>query len=116
MKLRYPELRQINGERYKDWVYTYRSQETKLYGAKLTENVVQSLARIIIAAAEIKLYDHGHRAVMQVHDELLYVVEDKLVDKFTLVLEKVLTAKVPWMPDLPIACDINHGDNYAQAK
>jgi len=116
MKLRYPNLHQIEGEKYLDWVYDYRGKETKLYGAKLVENLVQALARIIIAAAEIRLYDAGFRAAMQVHDELIFSVPDNLVGKFSLVLERVLTQPVPWMPELPVAAEVSHGDTYADAK
>lgn len=116
MKLRYPNLHQIEGEVYKEWVYDYRGKETKIYGAKLVENLVQALARIIIAAAEIRLYDAGFRAAMQVHDELIFSVPDNLVGKFSLVLERVLTQPVSWMPELPIAAEVSHGATYADAK
>lgn len=116
MKLRYPDLKQVQNGQYREWVYTYRGQETKIYGAKLVENLVQALARIIIAAAEIRLYDAGWRAAMQVHDELIYVVDDHLVGKFSLVLERVLTQPVPWMPNLPVAAEVAHGETYADAK
>ena len=116
MKLRYPNLHQIEGEKYKEWVYDYRGKETRIYGAKLVENLVQALARIIIAAAEIRLYDAGFRAAMQVHDELIFSVPDDLVGKFSLVLERVLTQPVPWMPELPVAAEVSHGQTYADAK
>jgi DNA polymerase len=116
MKLRYPNLHQIEGERWKEWVYDYRGKETRIYGAKLVENLVQALARIIIAAAEMRLYDAGFRAAMQVHDELIFSVPDNLVGKFSLVLERVLTQPVPWMPELPVAAEVSHGDTYADAK
>lgn len=116
MKLRYPNLYQKRIEGYTNWVYDYRGNETTIYGAKLVENVVQALARIIVSAAEVYLIKAGHYAVLQVHDELLYVVSDEKVDKFSLVLRKVLERPVPWMPELPVAAEVEHGDTYADAK
>ena len=116
MKLRYPNLYQKHVEGYMNWVYDYRGNETTIYGAKLVENIVQALARIIVSAAEVRLIKAGWYAVLQVHDELLYVMPDKLVDKFSQVLQKVLEQPVPWMPELPVAAEVAHGDTYADAK
>lgn len=116
MKLRYPGLHQKVVDGYNNWVYDYRGNENTIYGAKLVENIVQALARIIIAAAEIRMYKAGWPAAMQVHDELIYVVRNQLVPKFTKVLEKVLVQQVPWMPSLPVAAEVESGDTYADAK
>lgn len=116
MKLRYPKLEQKQVDGYRNWVYDYRGNENTIYGAKLVENIVQALARIIIAAAEIRMYKAGWPAAMQVHDELIFVVRNQLVEKFVKVLERVLVQPVDWMPDLPVACEVEYGDTYADAK
>jgi DNA polymerase I-like protein with 3'-5' exonuclease and polymerase domains len=78
--------------------------------------VVQALARIVISNAELELAKFGIFAALQVHDELVYVVPEKHVAIYTKAIEKALTARVPWMPNLPVACEIKAGESYGQCK
>ena len=112
-RLNYPDLRR---DSHGQWVYTYRGKETNLYGGKLIENIVQALAAIVVSTAEVYLYRRGWLSSLQVHDELVYLIPEALVEKFCKVLEKVLTRPVEWMPDLPVAAEVAYGDNYAEAK
>ena len=50
-----------------------------LYGAKLLENIVQALARIIIMDAALRLEDIGLRFVLQAHDELVFCLPEQEV-------------------------------------
>ena len=112
MYLTYAELVNAGG-RYK---YKGNKGWTDLYGGKLTENVVQALARIVMTTAELRLAAAGVRAALSVHDELVYVIKTDQVSTFVPALRKALTAPVPWMPELPINCEIGVGDNYGEAK
>jgi DNA polymerase len=112
MHLQYPDLTNMAGR------HMYRSGREKrdLYGGKLTENVVQALARIVMTTAELRLAKAGLRAALSVHDELVFVVPEEKVPQVKRALRMALTAKVPWMPDLPVNCEIGVGDNYGEAK
>lgn len=112
MRLIYPELHE--GE--DGWVYKSRGCFTKLYGGKLTENLVQALARIIVSTTELMLYHKGWPAALQVHDELVYVIPENKAHIFARVLNKALVQPVPWLPNLPLAAEVNIGKNYAEAK
>lgn len=87
-----------------------------LWGGHITENVCQALAKIILASAEVRIAKHGLRAALQVHDELVFVVPTTHVESCRLAVEKALTAPVPWMPTLPLACEVKYGQSYAEAK
>ena len=113
MRLVYPDLKQNS---LGQWIYTYRGEPTTLYGGKLIENIVQALARIVVSTAEVYLYRRGWLSSLQVHDELVYIILETLVEKFCKVLEAVLTRPVEWMPGLPVAAEVAYGDNYAEAK
>lgn len=89
---------------------------TKLWGGAITENVVQALAKIVISTAELRLAKAGLRSVLQVHDELVYCVPTESVPVVTKAIKAVLCAQVPWLPDLPVACEIKHGPSYGDAK
>ena len=112
MFLTYPHLTNAGG-RYK---YKFGTQWRDIYGGKLTENVVQALARIVMTTAELRIAKAGITAALSVHDELVYVIKEEQVDVFVPALRKALTARVPWMPDLPVNCEIGVGDNYGEAK
>jgi len=109
----YPNLRKdANG----DYWYTSTRGQARLYGGKLLENICQALARIILANVEVTMYKYGVMAQLQVYDELVFVVKEQYVERVSVALEKLMTAPVPWLPDLPLACEIGVGDNYGECK
>jgi DNA polymerase len=87
-----------------------------LWGGAITENIIQALARIIITNAELTLASAGLTTVLQVHDELVYCVPEKHADVIKNAIAKVMTRQVPWLPDLPVACEVGVGDSYGAAK
>ena len=112
MFLTYPELTNAGG-RYK---YRFGTEWRDIYGGKLTENVVQALARIVMTTAELRLAKAGLTAALSVHDELVFVVPEDCVVDVVSAVRKALTAPVKWMPELPVNCEIGVGDNYGDAK
>lgn len=112
MYLTYPSLTP-SGRNYK---YKWGVMWREIYGGKLTENVVQALARIVMTTAELRLARAGMTAALSVHDELVYVVKEDQVDLAKKALHMALTAPVEWMPELPVNCEIGVGDNYGEAK
>jgi len=88
----------------------------RVWGGLLMENICQALARIIITTAELKLARAGLPAVLQVHDELVYVVPENIAERVAKVVAKVMTSTVPWLPSLPVACEVGIGDCYGAAK
>lgn len=112
MYLTYPELTNVHG-RFK---YRFGTEWRDIYGGKLTENVVQALARIVMTTAELRLAKAGLNAALSVHDELVYVVRESHVNGVVSAVRKALTAPVSWMPELPVNCEIGVGDNYGEAK
>ena len=113
MPIIYPELKRgADGKA----TYMVGKQVKSLYGGKMTENVVQALARIVMSTAEIRLAKRGLRAALSVHDELVYVVRDEYLDAVKRATTLALTAPVTWMPKLPVACTTGIGDTYYDCK
>ncbi len=113
--LRYPDLQLIDGE------FMYRSTPRskgptrKLYGAKVVENLIQALARIVIT--DQMLAAGGHMPIiLQVHDEIITMAPDAQVAATTKKLEQIMSIPPKWMPELPIACESNSGLNYGDCK
>jgi DNA polymerase I-like protein with 3'-5' exonuclease and polymerase domains len=100
------------------WVCTYAGKRKKLFGGKLLENIIQALARIAIMQADLvmrRLYPWVDLA-LQVHDELVYIVPDEILDRFSADLLSAMSKRVDWMPGVPIAAELHIADNYGDTK
>jgi DNA polymerase len=69
---------------------------TRTYGGRLTENIVQGVARDVLADALVRLDREGLRPVGHVHDEAL--CENRDLDR----VMKVMLEQPDWAPGLPI--------------
>lgn len=126
MYIRYPALR-ANANNYeyiadarqyrkavKDRVMTGEADDiswTKIYGGKVTENVVQALARIVVAEQMVAIGQHYHVA-FQVHDELIITAPATHASEAEQHLVEVMSTAPSWCADLPVACEAGHAENY----
>lgn len=88
---------------------------TRLYGGKITENIVQALARIVVAEQMI-LIGKRYPVVLQVHDEVVVCVDEDEAEEAKAFMEVVMSTPPKWMPTLPVACEAGIGDNYGECK
>ena len=80
---------------------TRKWERTETYGGKLTENIVQSIARDCLADKMMQLDRQGYDIVFHVHDEIILDVprEDK---DAAAVIDKVMGEPIDWAPGLPL--------------
>ncbi len=79
---------------------TKKWEKLSTYGGKLTENVVQAIARDCLAESLVRLYNAGHRTAMHIHDEVALDVPEIEAD-----LDKVtgiMGQPIAWAPGLPL--------------
>lgn len=118
MSIRYPNLRQEKDEEKKEinWVYGREGEKpTKLYPGKITNNVVQGTARIVMTDGMLRV-DKKFPIAGTVHDELIAVVPDEAVaDAKTWVLAQ-MTMVPNYMPGIPLAADGGAHRRYGLAK
>jgi DNA polymerase len=91
-----------------EWVLTTRRGRTKYYGAKLIENVVQALARLVMSQAMLRIEVIQHlRPCMTTHDEVVYIFNDygELTERMLYYIIEELTRPPLWMPDIPLAAE-----------
>lgn len=116
LDLKYHDLRNTGD----GWVYSYAGKPRRLYGGALLENIIQALARIIITDAIIRIRQRisalGIHLALQVHDELVYIVPDHLVDIVKAILTEEMNRRPIWAPDLPLQSETGVGQNYGDAK
>lgn len=84
---------------------TWERQDT--YGGKLTENIVQAVARDCLACAMLNAEKAGYNIVFHVHDEMIVEVPNSDTDAES-IITKLMALSPPWAPDLPLK-----GETYA---
>ena len=84
---------------------------TKVYGGKVTENIVQALAAIVIREQMAAVGQHHHVA-FQVHDEIIITAPAATADAAEQKLIAVMSTPPKWAPDLPVACESGKAPTY----
>ena len=114
MKLLYPDLRIIQDDKGRSQ-YVYGPDATKLYAGKITNNVTQALARIVMTDGMLRV-SKRYFIAGTVHDELIAVVPDAEVDEAkTWVLEQ-MTMEPRYMPGIPLDAEGGAHRRYGLAK
>lgn len=76
-------------------------QKLETYGGKLVENIVQAIARDLLAEAITRIEKAGHRIVMHIHDEV--VIDEPINSDITVADICALMNELPeWAEGLPI--------------
>lgn len=124
--IRYPALR-ANGTNYEyiGDARTYRKAVTdrvmsgqvsdiswtKIYGGKVTENIIQAMARIVVSEQMTAVGQHYHVA-FQVHDEIIITAPATHATEAEKHLVTLMSTAPSWCADLPVACEAGHAENY----
>jgi len=118
-RVRYPELRETaSGFEYIADARSYQKRGTpdaatwtRIYGGKVTENIVQALAALVIREQMAAVGLH-YKVAFQVHDEIIIAVPEGEASMAQTKLEELMSAAPKWAPDLPVACESGMADNY----
>lgn len=78
---------------------TKKWQDIRTYGGKLTENVVQAVARDILGVVILRAREAGLNIVFHIHDEIVVeaTAEQSLAD-----VEALFSKPIAWCRDLPL--------------
>jgi hypothetical protein len=123
MPLFYANMRQesikgFDGKVKNQWVFDYGRETKYTFGGKMTENVVQAIARIITmnAATRIRRITNSRPLAGQIHDQLVYVVRQELARDFLGVVLAEMKRGLDWFHDLPLDAEGEIGPNLLEAK
>ena len=83
----------------------------KMYGGLLTENVVQALARIIVANQMLEI-SRRYRVVMFTHDEIVCAVPDAEVETAKGFMIEVMSTPREWGLSIPLNAEVESGKIY----
>ena len=115
--LRYPDLRREadaeSGKR--NWVYGEGRGKRKIYSSLLDENIVQHLARNVIAHHALQIaqrYPIHH----MVHDEIVCVVPDEQAQPCLDFMLATMKTPPPWWPEIVLFAEGDIAKSYGAAK
>ena len=78
---------------------TKKWEKIRTYGGKLTENVVQSIARDILGIVILRAYRKSLNIVFHIHDEIIVEAE---ADQTLKDVETLFSEPISWCTDLPL--------------
>lgn len=121
--IRYPNLRQEDdgewpdGRAKKSWFYGVGRAKARITGPKACENIVQALARDSIFDVAFEFFKlTGLRPALEVHDELIYVVDEDKAEELLRLLQSLLRRPPGWWPELVTWSEGDIADTYGDAK
>lgn len=117
-RIHYPDLvRQTDDNGKTEWWYGNGRSRARIYAGKGVENLVQALARDVIAEHAVLFYKQtGLRPALMVHDELVYVVPDSQAQDRLDALQQIMRSGVSWWPELVTWSEGDIADCYGEAK
>lgn len=84
---------------------TRKWERTKTWGGKLTENLIQAIARDCLAVSMSKIQQAGYHIVMHVHDEVIVEVPSDGADEHLKRIEELMGEPIEWAPGLLLTAD-----------
>lgn len=94
--------------------YLTRHGRAKIYGGLLSENVVQALARCIVAEQMLRISDMGYRVVTMTHDEIVVVCHKKKADRCLADMLAVMSTPPDWAAGLPLGAEGGYDVCYSK--
>ena len=118
MYVKYPNLRKLQkDDGSTELVYDTKRGKAiipnRIYGGKVTENVCQALARIVIGE-QMLMIAKKYKVVMTVHDAIACVVPFDEVDRAMEYVQLCMRLRPSWALELPLNCEAGYGKSYGE--
>lgn len=97
----------------REFYVTTRHGRSKMYGAKLVENVVQYLARLVLGEAMLKIAKR-YRIVLTAHDEVVYLAPEKEAAEALEFGLQIMKTPPEWCSDCPLDAEGSYGERYSK--
>ena len=113
--MKYPGLEYDDG-------YTYLAghsgkERTKAYGGSVTENLVQALARQIVAEQMQRMrFECGFHVALMTHDEVVLVAPEKDSTATLKACIDIMKTAPHWAAGCPVSAKGGIGQRYGEAK
>lgn len=116
MYMQYPQLANVIDEKTGEQGYKYklRNGYDRLYGGKLTNNLVQGTARCIMSEAMVRV-SKRYDIVLTIHDALYILAPEAEAEEALKFLMEEMTKPPIWMPNIPLAAEGGYGRSLKDA-
>jgi DNA polymerase len=85
----------------------------RIYGGKVTENVCQALARIVIGEQMLKIAKK-YKVVMTVHDAIACIAPRDEIETAMEYVQLCMRLRPSWALELPLNCEAGFGISYGE--
>lgn len=112
--VRYPKVRIVSEQRGEK-IELFNQLEMHwehTWGGALTENIVQAIARDVLAEAILRIEKRGFHVALSVHDEVVIPFEQDRADEGLRVALEELSREPSWAPGLPLGAEGKIADCY----
>ena len=93
----------------------YYGKGKKIYGAKILENVIQSLARIAFVKQLLECDAHPLlHAVGQTYDEGIFLIPEQHADEAKDAALEIMSQSPTWMPQIPLKAEAEYAKEYSK--
>jgi DNA polymerase len=114
LSLRYPELKgSADAKGRIQWVYGESFK--KMYGGKLTENIVQAVARCVMTDGMLRIQKR-YPCVLTVHDEVVVLVPETEVSEGEAWVYDQMVKEPAYLPGIPLKAESGSNRRYGDAK
>lgn len=110
-RIQYPNLRLVKDNNKSKNVYTSRKGDVYIWGGTVVENVVQALARCIVAEQLLKISEH-YRVALTVHDSVVTIIPEDETTEAVALITGIMSTPPAWAKGLPLSCDVKYGRSY----
>jgi DNA polymerase I-like protein with 3'-5' exonuclease and polymerase domains len=108
-QLRYPKL---NRDLKNNFTYEGKRGPSHIWGGVVCENIVQGLARNIIAEQLVSIAQR-YTVALSVHDSVVLVVPENKIKEAEKFVTNEMSRTPSWAEGLPLACEAITGETYA---
>lgn len=116
-RIHYPGLHSRRENGRIEWWYGEGRHKARIYAGKIDENIVQALARDVLAEyVDLFYLETGLSPVLSVHDEPVYITPENDARDHLAVLQRIMRSPVSWWPELITWSEGDIADSYGEAK
>lgn len=115
--INYTTLEYHRDDEYDDsyWRLKTRRGWSKIYGAKLVENLIQALARVVISQAMTRIKKSGYRVINTKHDSMwILIPRDGREKEHARYIESEMCVEPAWLKGIPLGAEGFLGERYAK--
>jgi DNA polymerase len=111
--IRYPELRLDTSEDKSRMVYKSRKGPVNIWGGGVVENIVQGLARCVVAE-QMLLIGKRYRPALTVHDSVVCIAPEDEAEEAMQFIVQCMNTRPEWADGLPITCEATFAKSYGE--